>query len=413
MKTVLAQAKKSKEVSVLLRKATTKQKNDFLLYLSQSIKENISKILKANLKDLEGNQHITSAMKRRLSLSESSLLNIADSVKSIIALPDPVGKVVSVFERPDGLKINRVRTPIGVISCIFESRPNVIIDVSALCIKSGNTVIIRGGKEAAHSNNIFLSLIEKALLKSGLPKDCVQQLEDRRYEAINELVALEDFVDLVIPRGREELIRSVSLHSRVPVIKHVRGLCHLYVDKDADIEKAINIIVNAKTSNPATCNSIETVLIHSAVAKKILPKLLEKLFEKNVEVRGDKTVVSYSKKCKRATKEDWSEEYLDLIVSIKVVDSYKDAIAHIQKYSSSLTDSIVTKNKKTAQDFQQDIDSAVVLINASSRLTDGGEFGLGGEIGISTAKIHMRGPMGLEDMTVTKYVVVGNGHIRG
>ena len=412
MKTVLTQAKKAKEASVFLRKATTKQKNSFLVILSDLLKKNSGQILKANARDLAENKNITSAMQKRLELSKTSLENISKAVHELVKFPDPVGKVVSTYKRPDGLIINKVRTPIGVISCIFESRPNVIIDVAVLCIKSGNAVIVRGGKEALYSNTILLNLIQKALTKSGLPRDAVQQLEDRRYEAINELISLENYVDLVIPRGREELINSVARNSRIPVIKHVRGLCHAYVDKDADLKKAINIVVNAKTSNPATCNSVETVLIHKAVANKVLPELLEKLFAKGVEVRGDETVVKFSKKCKKATEKDWSEEYLALIVSIKVVNSYDEAIKHISKYSSGLTDSIITENKKTAEKFKQDVDSAVVLVNASNRLSDGGEFGLGGEIGISTARIHMRGPMGLEDLTVTKYVVEGKGHIR-
>lgn len=412
MKTVLSQAEKAKEASNLLRKATTKQKNNFLAILSKLLVQNSAQILKANVRDLAENKNITSAMKRRLEISKSSLEGISKAVQSLVKFPDPVGKVVSMHKTKDGLIINRVRTPIGVISCIFESRPNVIVDISSLCIKSGNAVIVRGGKEALHSNSILLNLIQKALTKSGLPKDAVQQLEDRRYEAINELISLEKYVDLVIPRGREELINAVAKNSRIPVIKHDRGLCHVYVDKDANLKKAVSIVVNAKTSNPATCNSVETILIHRAVANKILSELLKKLFAKGVEVRGDETVLKFSKQCKKATEKDWNEEYLSLIVSIKVVNSYDEAIKHISKYSSGLTDSIITENKNIAEKFNQDVDSAVVLVNASNRLVDGGVFGFGGEIGISTARIHMRGPMGLEDLTVTKYVVVGNGHIR-
>ncbi|MGH7249534.1 MAG: glutamate-5-semialdehyde dehydrogenase, partial [Minisyncoccia bacterium] len=305
-----------------------------------------------------------------------------------------------------------VRVPIGVISIIFESRPNVIVDIAALCIKSGNAVIVRGGKEALYSNNVLEKYIVKALEKSGLPASAVQQLEDRRHEAIGELVQLEDYLDLVIPRGREELIRSVSEKSRVAVIKHMRGMCHLYIDSEANTEKAIKIAVNAKTSNPSTCNSIETLLVHQDIADKIMPNLLKEMFKKGVEIRGDKNTCKYDARCVAATEEDWSAEYLDLILSIKIVTSYEEAIAHIQKYSSLLTDAIVTENKKCAQNFINDIDSAVVLVNASNRLTDGGVFGLGAEIGISTSRIHMRGPMGLEDLTVTRYNVIGNGQIR-
>jgi glutamate-5-semialdehyde dehydrogenase len=412
MQTVIAQAEKAKKASHLLRKATTDQKNTFLKVLATLIEQNSAKIITENEKDLEENGGITSAMKKRLTLSPAGLAGIVDAINALIPMPDPVGDVVKEYVREDGLKISRVRAPIGVIVCIFESRPNVIVDVAALCIKSGNVALVRGGKEAQHSNSVLLSFIEQALTEAGLPKDGVQQLEDRRHEAINELIALDQYIDLVIPRGRKELIDSVTEHSKVPVIKHARGLCHCYIDKDADVEKAIKIVINAKTSNPATCNSIETVLVHKDIADAVMPKLLEELFAKNVEVMGDEKVCSYSEKCKLATEDDWDEEYLDLKVSIKIVDDYAEAVAHIAKYSSSLTDSIVTENKETIKNFEDDVDSAVVLVNASNRLTDGEQFGLGGEIGISTCRIHMRGPMGLEDMTVTKYVVVGDGHIR-
>lgn len=412
MQTVIEQAQKAKKASSLLRKVTTEQKNNFLKELVFLLENNIENIIVENKKDLNENSSITSAMQKRLLLSEAGLRGIIDSINSIITMPDPVGTIVKEHVKEDGLKISRVRAPIGVIVCIFESRPNVIIDVSTLCIKSGNAVIVRGGKEAFHSNNILISLIEQALSKSGLPVDAVQQLEDRRHVAINELVVLDKYIDLVIPRGREELIDSVTAHSKVPVIKHARGLCHAYIDKDADIEKAVKIVVNAKTSNPATCNSIETILVHKDCADSVMPKLLEELFKKNVEIMGDEKVCAYSDKCKIATEDDWNEEYLDLKVSIKIVDSYGEAIDHIQKYSSSLTDSIITENKNTVKNFEEDVDSAVVLVNASNRLTDGGVFGLGGEIGISTCRIHMRGPMGLEDLTVSKYVVEGDGHIR-
>lgn len=412
MQTVIEQAQKAKIASHKLRKATTDEKNTFLKVLANLIEQNAEKIISGNEKDLSENPNITPAMKKRLALTEAGLSGIVGAINELVPMPDPVGDVVKEFVRPDGLKISRVRAPIGVIVCIFESRPNVIVDVAALCIKSGNAAIVRGGKEAQNSNTILLSFIEQALEQAGLPKDGVQQLEDRRHEAINELIVLDQYIDLVIPRGRKELIDSVTAHSKVPVIKHARGLCHCYIDKDGDVEKAIKIVINAKTSNPATCNSIETVLVHKDIADSVMPKLLEELFNKNVEVMGDEKVCAYSPKCKLATEEDWDEEYLDLKVSIKVVDSYEEAIAHIAKYSSSLTDSIVTENKDTINAFESDVDSAVVLVNASNRLTDGGQFGLGGEIGISTCRIHMRGPMGLEDMTVTKYVVVGDGHIR-
>ena len=412
MHTVKEQAEKAKQASHILRKASSTAKNEFLRVLALELEQKLPLILSENQIDLDENPTITSAMRKRLLLSEQGLTSIIAGVREMLDFPDPVGSIVKDTVRPDGLRIKKVRAPIGVIACIFESRPNVIIDVAILCVKSGNAVIVRGGKEAAHSNTILLSCIETALKASGLPPESVQQLEDRRHEAVYELVAMEEYLDLVIPRGRKELIDAVSAHSRVPVMKHSRGLCHCYIDVDANPEKAVAIAVNAKTSNPATCNSIETILVHKDIADSVMPLLLKQLFAKNVEVRGDEKTRAYSSACKVATEDDWAEEYLDLVVSIKVVDSYADAIHHIDTYSSHLTDSIVTENKTTAQTFELDIDSASVLVNASNRLTDGGVFGLGGEIGISTCRIHMRGPMGLEDLTVTKYIVEGDGHIR-
>lgn len=412
MQDVLTQAKKAKEAVKLMRLASTEAKNSFLEQLASSLEEKEQFILEENKKDLQASEGITAAMKRRLELSSKSIQGMAAQVRQIASLPDPVGETVSSWVRDDGLRISKVRTPIGAIAFIFESRPNVVVDVAALCAKSGNVVIFRGGKEAMHSNNALASLISAALAYAGLPVDAVQQLEDRRYEAVNELVALDEYLDLAIPRGRESLIKAVSEHARVPVIKHVRGLCHSYIDKDADPEKAVNIIVNAKTSNPATCNSIETALVHADIAPKVMPRLLEALIAKGVEVRGCPRTCAYNSACVKATEEDWDAEYLDLILAVKVVDSFDEAIDHIGKHSSGLTDSIVTENKEAAKNFERLVDSATVLVNASNRLTDGGEFGLGGEIGISTARIHMRGPMGVADLTVTKYVVEGDGHIR-
>ncbi len=412
MRTVITQAKEAKQAWRIVRLASTENKNTFLRELETSLRMHVQDILAANQKDLAENPEINAALRRRLELSESSIIAIADGVAAVTRLPDPVGSITTSKTRSDGLQINRVRTPIGVIVCIFESRPNVIIDVAALCVKSGNAVIIRGGKEAMHSNTILLSYIQRALEKAGLPENVVQQLEDRRHEAVNELVQLDEYIDLAIPRGRESLIRAVTTHARVPVIKHMRGLCHAYIDEAADIKKAIAIAVNAKTSNPATCNSIETILVHARCANQVMPELLKQLIEKKVEVRGCPKTCSYNASCLPVTEEDWSTEYLDLIVSIKIVDSFEEALSHIAAYSSGLTDSIITEDKERANEFLRSVDSASVLVNASNRLTDGGQFGLGGEIGISTARIHMRGPMGLEDLTVTAYQVIGNGHIR-
>lgn len=409
---VLEQARKAKNAAGVLRMAQTEKKNSFLRILADLLESNTDKILVENKKDLSLAANLTNAMKRRLELTAQGVAGMAHGVREIAEADDPVGKIAKKWTRPNGMHISQVRVPIGVIAAIFESRPNVIIDVAALCVKSGNAVIVRGGKEALQSNTALMTCITKALEQSGLPIDAVQQLEDRRYEAIGELVQLEDYLDLVIPRGREELIRAVSEKSRVPVMKHMRGLCHLYIDREADVEKAIRIAVNAKVSNPSTCNSIETLLIHKDIADGIMPELLEQLFNKGVEIRGDDHTCIYDARCVPASEEDWSTEYLDLILSVKIVDSYEEAIRHIQQYSSGLTDAIVTENKERAENFLKAIDSATVLVNASNRLVDGGVFGLGAEIGISTSRIHMRGPMGLEDLTVTRYNVVGDGQIR-
>lgn len=409
---IIKQAASAKEAAKILRQTSAKDKNNFLEALATELEQNTEKILTENAKDVAAAKNITTAMQRRLTLNKDILAGMIKSVREIKEAEDPVGKVVKKTIRPNGLDIGRVRVPIGVIAVIFESRPNVIVDVAALCVKSGNAVIVRGGKEALYSNTALLKCINKALEQSGLPVHSVQQLEDRRHEAIGELVQLEDYLDLVIPRGREELIRMVSLKSRVAVIKHVRGLCHLYIDSEADLAKAVRIAINAKTSNPSTCNTIETLLIHKDIADAVMPDLLKEFFEKGVEIRGDEKTCKYDSRCIAAKEEDWSTEYLDLILSVKILNSYEEAVQHIQKYSSGLTDAIVTENKMRAEDFLKAIDSATVLVNASNRLTDGGVFGLGAEIGISTSRIHMRGPMGLEDLTVTRYNVIGDGHIR-
>src|SRR3989344_3828734 len=409
---VLDQAYKAKVAAEILRQETTEKKNVFLLALADLLEKNTEHILAKNSKDMSSALTLTNAMKRRLELTVHGIISIANSVREISKSEDPVGKMVKEWTATNGLTIRRVRVPIGVIASIFESRPNVIIDVAALCVKSGNAVIVRGGREAQHSNNALMACITKSLEKAGLPIDSVQQLEDRRHEAIGELVQLDDYLDLVIPRGREEWIRAVSEKSRVPVMKHKRGLCHLYIDSEADTEKAIRIAVNAKVSNPSTCNSIETLLVHKEMANEAMPKLLEQLFQKGVEVRGDLRTCAYDARCTPTTEQDWSTEYLDLILSVKIVDSFDEAVQHIQKYSSGLTDAIVTENKDRAEGFLKAIDRATVLVNASNRLTDGGVFGLGAEIGISTSRIHMRGPMGLEDLTVTRYNVIGDGQIR-
>ena len=412
MSNVLEQAQAAKKAWRMLRRADTATKNKFLSELERLLRAHMGDVLAANTRDLTDNPALSSSMRRRLTLSEESLTAMADGVRAIAELPDPVSEVIDSRTRPDGLRIERVRLPIGVIAAIFESRPNIIIDIAALAVKSGNAAIVRGGKEAMYSNDALYALIREALEIAGLPHDVIQQLTDRRHEAVAELVKLDTYVDLAIPRGGENLVRNVIDHARMPVIHHMRGMCHLYIDAAADIEKAIAITVNAKTSNPATCNSVESILIHTAVADTLLPRLIAALRERGVEIHGCPRTCAKDTECIPATEEDWATEYLDLKVSMKVVDSFEEALAHIERYSSGLTDGIITDNANSAEAFFRAIDSACVLVNASNRLVDGAQFGLGGEIGISTSRIHMRGPMGLADLTTPAYRVYGNGHLR-
>ncbi len=402
----------AKQASVQLRTATTKQKNDFLTKLASLLVENKERIVEENKKDLSEVQGITKAMEKRLKISAEAIEDIAQGLKEVAELADPVGTITKMWKRPNGMQVGRMRAPIGVIFFIFESRPNVIVDAAALCIKSGNVLIARGGKEALNSNNILLQYIKQALESVALPSGAVQQLEDRNYEAVTEVVKSDKYVDLVVPRGREKLIRSIKEAAQVPVIAHERGLCHLYIDKSANKEKAIEIALNAKTSNPSTCNTIETILVHSDMAEEVVSSLVDKLIEAGVEVRGCEKVCALNQKSNLASEEDWDTEYLDMIVSIKVVDSFEKGIEHIQKYSSGLTDTIVTEDYQRSRKFLEMINSAAVLVNVSNRFTDGNQFGLGAELGISTSSVHMKGPMGLEDLTTTKYIVLGDGQIR-
>lgn len=402
----------AKNASRELRIADNQQKNIFLKNLAGFLIQNTAEILIENKKDLESASQLTSAMKKRLTLTADSIKSIAQGVEDVAKLADPIGTIAKMWKQPNGMQVCKMRVPIGVIFFVFESRPNVIVDAAALAVKSGNALIARGGKEACFSNDIFQKYISQALESAGLSPYCVQQLEDKSHEAIYQVVKQSQYIDLVVARGREQLIKSVKENSFVPVIAHERGLCHLYIDETADKAMAMKIAVNAKTSNPATCNTIETLLIHKNCVGNILPDLLNELINKKVEIRGCERTCKFDKRCVPASEEDWSTEYLDLILSVKVVDSFEEALEHIEKYSSRLTDAIVTEDSARAMEFERKVNSSTVLINASNRLTDGGQFGLGAEFGISTSSIHMRGPMGLEDLTVTKYIVLGNGQIR-
>jgi glutamate-5-semialdehyde dehydrogenase len=346
----------------------------------------------------------------RLLLDEKRLSNLADAVRNIASLEDPVGRMVSMSKRPNGLEVCRVRVPIGVIAIIYEARPNVTIDSFALSFKAGNAVVLRGGSESFRSNTALVELVREALAAEGLPRDSAVYLASTDREAVNELVRLDDCLDLVIPRGGEGLIRAVMEHSRVPVIKHYKGVCHIYIDASADLSEAVKITVNAKVQRPGVCNAAEKVLIHRDFPEP--GKVIQALLDNRVEVRCDDRLINLNSACKKAVESDWTEEYLGLIIAAAEVDSLEDAVRHINRYGSHHSDSIVTKDLASARKFMAEVDSAAVYVNASTRFTDGAEFGLGAEIGISTDKIHCRGPMGLEDLTSTKYMVWGDGHIR-
>lgn len=405
---------KAKEASRFLATAG-KIKNDALLAICNALKENCESVIKANEIDIENGKKagLTASLLDRLSLNEQRIFSMADGVAQVASLADPVGTVLSGNRLENGLKIQRVRVPLGVIGIIFEARPNVTADAAALCLKAGNAVILRGGKEAINSNKAIADIMRNAIEKSGLPIDCIQLIEDTSRESATELMGLSQYLDVLIPRGGAGLINAVVQNAKVPVIETGVGNCHVYVDKTADIEMAASIIFNAKTSRPSVCNAIETILVHKDIAEKALPVIKERLDTKSVELRGcEETVRILGDSVIPATEDDYYKEFLDYILAVRVVDSIDEAIAHIAKYSSGHSECIVTESYKNAEKFTQSVDSAAVYVNASTRFTDGGEFGLGAEIGISTQKLHARGPMGLNELTSTKFIINGNGQIR-
>jgi glutamate-5-semialdehyde dehydrogenase len=373
-----------------------------------------SSVTTANQLDLEAGRQagMSSAMLDRLELTESRFRSMVDGLRQVAGLADPLNRVLSESRREDGLLIKKISVPIGVIAMIFESRPNVTADAAALCIRSGNAVILRGGREAIKSNTAIAQALQTGGQKAGLPVGAVQLIETTSREAVKHLVQLEGKIDLVIPRGGEGLIRAVTEQARVPVIKHYKGVCHVYVDKDAELEMALQIIENAKVQRPGVCNAAETLLVDQAIANKFLPLAAERLGAKGVELRGDSQARAIVSSMTPAIEDDWYAEYLDLILSVRVVNGVEQAIEHISQYGSAHSDAIVTANQSTAERFLREVDSAAVYWNASTRFTDGGEFGLGAEIGISTDKLHARGPMGLAELTTYKYLVTGSGQIR-
>lgn len=406
--------KKAREASRALTSAGPK-KDAALLAAADGLEREAPALLAANREDLETARAagMSEALLDRLALSEARIRGMAEGLRNVAAQTDPVGEVISGITRPNGLRIEKIRVPLGVIGIIYEARPNVTADAAAICIKAGSAVILRGGKEALRTNLATERVLREAVEHAGLPADCVQLVPDTSHESAEAMMSLTGYLDVLIPRGGKKLIRSVAEHARVPVIETGWGNCHIYVDESADIAMAAEIVFNAKTSRPSVCNAAESLLVHSAVAEKALPAIKKRLDEKHVELRGCERTRAILGDCVvPASEEDYGTEYLDYIMSVRVVDSLEDAMAHIAQYSSGHSEAIVTQSYESARRFTEGVDSAAVYVNASTRFTDGGEFGLGAEIGISTQKLHARGPMGVRELTTTKFIVTGSGQVR-
>ena len=406
--------RRAKQAEQFLRTASTASKDHGLTQIADALLEHTAAILEANAKDIANGEQagMSPALLDRLRLNEARIAGMAQGMREIVALPDPVGRVLSGGNRPNGLQIVKVAVPFGVVAVIFEARPNVTADAAALCLKSGNAVILRGGKEAIHSNQAIAAVMRAALEQAGLPQDCIQLVADTSRDSANELMRLNAYVDVLIPRGGGGLIRAVVEHATVPVIETGVGNCHVYVDQAADLEMAAEIVFNAKTSRPSVCNACESLLVHRGIAEQALPLIKRRLDEKQVVLRGDKAACAILPGIEAAQEADWSTEYLDYILSVKVVGSIEEAIAHIGRYGTGHSECIVTQNYSAAEQFLNEVDAAAVYVNASTRYTDGGEFGFGAEIGISTQKLHARGPLGLSELTSVKYKIYGAGQVR-
>jgi glutamate-5-semialdehyde dehydrogenase len=400
----------ARQVAVL----PTTVKNQALAAIAQRLQQQRALIEKENQKDIAAAQQQgqPAAFIDRLTLSDKVINAMIQGLNEVIHLPDPVGAVTSMWRRPNGLLVGRQRIPLGVIGFIYESRPNVTVDAAALCLKSGNAVILKGGKEAIHSNLVLSSLMAQALASAGVPPAAVQVIPTTEREAVVELLKLDELIDIVIPRGGEGLIRFVAENSRIPVLKHYKGVCHILVDADADLEMAETICFNAKVQRPGVCNAMETLLIHESTAGRFIPRMFARFREAGVELRGCPRTLEFDPQVKPASAEDWGYEFLDLILSVKIVPDLQAALDHIARYGSYHTEAIITQNYENSRRFLNEVDSSVVLVNASTRFNDGGELGLGAEIGINTSKLHAFGPMGLEELTTTKFIVYGSGQIR-
>ena len=410
---IIELGKKAKAASLEMKLCDTNQKNKALSKLIENLDKNRNGILNSNKIDLENarKKSLSNPLVNRLTLSDNSIDGLIESIKDIITIPDPIGITLEEWERPNGLKFRKISTPLGVLGVIYESRPNVTVDASCLSIKSGNSIILRGGSDSFYTSKELVKNIIDAFKEVGLPSNCVQMIDTPEREAVDYLLQMRDYVDVIIPRGGKGLIEKINASSKIPVIKHLDGICHIYVDEEADINIAERVVFNSKMRRPEICGAAETLLIDEKIKDQAL-KILKPLKDVNCEIRGDKFIKSLDNDFKLADEEDWSMEYLNKIFSVKIVSGVEDAINHINKYSSGHTESIITENEKTFEKFYNQIDSAIILKNASTQFADGGEFGFGAEIGISTDKIHVRGPVGTKHLTTFKYVVNGNGQER-
>ncbi len=412
--TIEQTARAAAEAATHVAVISTESKNEVLSLLAARLEHDRRIIFKANAEDMSKSREagLGEAKLRRLELTEAGIDQMAEGLRQVVALPDPVGQVTKEYEAPNGLLVRKIRAPIGVVAMIYEARPNVTVDAFALCFKAGNACLLKGGREAAQSNEALAQIISDILLSRQIPATAITALTATSREDIRTLLTLDQYIDLVIPRGGSELIRFVHEHSRIPTVQHFHGVCHIFVDESADVDKALKICTSAKTSAPAACNAAEAILIHRSIANDFVPKLVDAYTAENVEVRGDEAVCRLATAAKAANSDDWGKEFLDLIVAVRVVDDLEAAIAHIHRYGSNHTEVIISENVENQRAFQERVQSSCVLVNASTRFNDGFQLGLGAEIGISTSKIHAYGPMGLEELTTQRYVANGDGQWR-
>lgn len=408
-------AKNARQASIALARLSTSVKNEMLQKMADALEAGTTGLIAENAKDLAAGKDkgLSDAMLDRLMLDTKRIKGMADALREVAVLPDPVGEVTKMTKRPNGMMVGKMRIPLGVIGIVYESRPNVTADAAALCLKSGNAVVLRGGSEAIHSNRAIAAILQGVMKQLNIPEAALSLIPFTEREGVLEMLKQEELIDLIIPRGGESLIRFVVENSRIPVIKHYKGVCHAFVDASADLDMATRIIINAKTQRPGVCNALETLLIHKDAAAIFVPQIAKALGELQVELRGDTAFCTLAPNAKSATEEDWAAEYLELILACKVVDNLDAAIDHINRYSSLHSEVIITSDYANAQRFIREVNSSCVLVNASTRFNDGGQLGLGAEIGISTTKLHSFGPMGLEDLTTTKFIVYGDGQVRG